>query len=82
MKITKIANRNHPCAFAAVNNGVLEIEQNNKKVSIKNTDDWNEFVDLGWTFPNGILCSSSIDFPEESGASQELCNIIEKGLGR
>lgn len=82
MKIKKVKNRNHPMAFVDVVDGVLRIEVGDKKYCISTIDDWNKFVDLGLEFPNGFICSSSVDFPEESGASEELVKVIREGFGR
>ncbi len=81
MKVTK-SKRNHPMAYASVKNGVLIIEDNINKYHIKNIDDWNTFINYiemnEIIFENGFLCSSSIDFPKDSGASDELMKVIEE----
>lgn len=79
MKITK-STRNHPKTWATISNGVLIIEDNKNKYEIKNKKDFNKFVDYlkenNVTFEEGFICSSSIDFPEDNGASEELIEIV------
>ena len=73
-------------AWMEVDDGKLIIEAESHTYEIQTEDDWNEFYNMiekgELEFPNGFSCSSSVDFPEEYGASKELIDVIRNGVGR
>ncbi len=59
--------------------GELLFTYNDKEYTINNSADWTEaiedIVSMSDGQPDGFMCSSSIDFPEDETDNQELIDI-------
>lgn len=67
--------------YLTFTDGVLKFTYNEKDYTITSIDDWEAAVADIKTDPNytegstSFMCSSSIDFPEESTDNQELIDL-------
>ncbi len=83
MKVTKTKEWTNPIAFVGINNkGSLVIQDTERKFEINGYDDWDEFVNYTGEndikFDNGFVASSTIDFPEDTDANDEVLSIVNQ----
>lgn len=77
MKKIKIKFRNHPMAWMEVNQMGLIIEWMDFRYIISSKKDFNKLIDSGEIEGVDFICSSSVDFPEESTDNKEVIEICK-----
>jgi len=82
MKIIK-KKRDHPFWHAGVQKDYLCIRTREREYQLETKQDWNLFresIEKTGELESfvGFLCSSSIDFPQDSTEKQEIIDLVEE----